>query len=151
MNNNGPIEILLVEDNPADVELTLRAFERKNLHNKVYVVTDGAQALDFIFCKGAYSKRDFKVPAKVIILDLKLPLVDGKEVLKAIRADKRTMALPVVFLTSSQEESDVIASYHLGVNSYIVKPVDFENFAQTVAELGWYWVAINKPPILVDL
>lgn len=151
MNNEGPIEILLVEDNPADVELTLRAFERKKLHNKVFVVTDGAQALDFIFCRGAYSKRDFKIPPKVIILDLKLPLVDGKEVLKTIRADKRTMALPVVFLTSSQEESDVIASYHLGVNSYIVKPVDFENFAQTVAELGWYWVAINKPPILVDL
>ncbi|MFH0985052.1 MAG: response regulator [Candidatus Omnitrophota bacterium] len=147
MENGEQIEILLVEDNPNDVELTLRAFKRKNLNNKVHVVTDGEKALDFIFCRGIYSGRSFTVPPKVVILDLKLPLVDGKEVLKAVRADPRTKDLPVVVLTSSHEESDVIASYDLGVNSYIVKPVDFEKFSQMVSELGWYWVAINKAPV----
>lgn len=141
------IEILLVEDNPADVELTLRAFKKRNLQNKVHVVTDGEKALDFIFCKGIYSGRSVTAPPKVVILDLKLPLVDGKEVLKAVRADPRTKSLPIVVLTSSPEEGDVIASYNLGVNSYIVKPVNFENFSEIVAELGWYWVAINRPPV----
>ena len=128
MANGEQIEILLVEDNPSDVELTLRALGKKHLGNKVHVVTDGVQALDFIFCTGIYSKRSIKNPPKVVILDLKLPLVEGKEVLKKIKEDERTRFIPVVILTSSQEESDVIASYKLGANSYIVKPIDFEKF-----------------------
>lgn len=148
MLNGEQIEILLVEDNPNDVELILRAFKKRNLANKVHVATDGAQALDFIFCKGIYSKRDIKAPPKVVILDLKLPMVDGKEVLKCIKADERTRSIPVVIMTSSQEESDVIASYDLGANSYIVKPVDFEKFSSMVAELGWYWVFINKQTVV---
>ncbi len=148
MTDGEQIEILLVEDNPNDVELTLRAFKKKNLDNKVHVVTDGAKALDFMFCKGIYSKRDIKRPPKVVILDLKLPMVEGKEVLQSIRADARTRTIPVVILTSSQEESDVIASYNLGANSYIVKPVDFEKFGNMIAELGWYWVFFNKPPVV---
>ena len=148
MTHSEQIEILLAEDNPSDVELMLRAFKKKNLENKIHVVTNGAQALDFVFCRGIYSNRNFKSPLKVIVLDLKLPMVNGKEVLKAIRADARTRPIPVVILTSSQEESDVIESYHLGVNSYIVKPVDFEKFSHVIAELGWYWVFINKPSVV---
>ncbi len=148
MTNDQQIEILLAEDNPSDVELTMRALKKKNLDNKVHVVTDGAQALDFIFCAGAYKDRNIKNPPKVIFLDLKLPKVDGKEVLRRIKSDERTKVIPVVIMTSSQEESDVIASYHLGANSYIVKPVDFEKFADTIKELGMYWVFINKAPII---
>jgi two-component system response regulator len=148
MQDYEQIEILLVEDNPSDVELTLRAFKKKNLEKKVHVASDGAQALDFVFCKGVYAKRDIKNPPKVVILDLKLPMVDGKEVLKCIKTDERTRSIPVVILTSSQEESDVIASYNFGANSYIVKPVDFEKFGTLIAELGWYWVAVNKPSIV---
>jgi two-component system response regulator len=148
MNNNQSIEILLVEDNQSDVELVLRAFKKSNLANKIHVVTDGAQALDFIFCTGAYSDRSIKNPPKVIILDLKLPKVDGKEVLRRIKSDERTKVIPVVIMTSSQEESDVFESYHLGANSYIVKPVDFEKFANTITELGLYWIFINKPPVV---
>jgi len=145
--NGKLIEILLVEDNPSDVELTLRAFKKKNLENKIHVVTDGEQALDFIFCRGIYSNRSIATPPKIVILDLKLPMVDGKEVLRRIREDARTRVIPVVILTSSQEESDVIASYNLGVNSYIVKPVDFEKFGETIAQLSWYWIFVNKPPV----
>ncbi len=145
MKDGQPVEILLVEDNPTDVELTLRAFRKKNLENKVHVVTDGAQALDFVFCAGIYSDRDIHNPPKVVILDLKLPLVEGKEVLKRIKSDERTKNIPVVIMTSSQEESDVIASYKLGANSYIVKPVDFEKFGNMIAELGYYWDFVNKP------
>jgi CheY-like chemotaxis protein len=148
MNNYEQIEILLVEDNPNDVELTLRAFKKSNLENKVYVVTDGAEALDFIFCTGAYADRNIKSPPKVILLDLKLPKVDGKEVLMRIKLDERTKATPVVVLTSSQEENDVVESYHLGANSYIVKPVDFEKFGKVIADLGMYWIFTNKPPIV---
>ena len=136
MNNSQSIEILLVEDNPNDVELTLRALKKSYLANNVQVVTDGSQALVFIFCTGAYSDRRIKKPPKVVILDLKLPKVDGKEVLKRIKSDERTKIIPVVILTSSQEESDVFESYHLGANSYIVKPVDFEKFVKMIAELG---------------
>jgi two-component system response regulator len=145
MNNNQPVEVLLVEDNPNDVELVLRAFKKHNLDNKVHVVRDGAQALEFIFCTGAYKDRDIEKPPKVIILDLKLPKVSGKEVLKRIKSDERTKTIPVVVTTSSQEESDIFESYHLGVNSYIVKPVDFQKFVDTIAQLGLYWVVINKP------
>ena len=148
MNNDQPTEVLLVEDNPNDVELTLRAFKKNNLVNKVHVVTDGAQALDFVFCTGAYSDRNIKNPPKVVILDLKLPKLDGKEVLRRIKSDERTKAIPVVIMTSSQEESDVCESYHLGANSYIVKPVDFKKFATTIADLGSYWLFINKLPVL---
>lgn len=148
MGNSELIEVLLVEDNPNDVELTLRAFQKNNLTNKIHVVTDGAQALDFIFCTGAYSARDIKNPPKVILLDLKLPRIGGKEVLKRIKSDARTRTIPVVVLTSSQEEVDVAESYDFGANSYIVKPVDFEKFVKKIAELGLYWIFTNKPPVV---
>ncbi len=140
------VEILLVEDNPNDVELTLRALQKQNLSNKVFVVKDGAEALDFIFAAGAYSQRKVEKRPKVVLLDLKLPKVDGIEVLRRIKADSRTSPIPVVMLTSSQEERDVVNSYNLGVNSYIVKPVDFSNFVHTVSELGIYWGVLNKLP-----
>ena len=148
MNSVEQTEVLLAEDNPADVELILRAFEKHKLVNKVYVAKDGAEALDFVFCTGAYAARDIRRPPKVVILDLKLPKVNGKEVLKRIKSDERTKIIPVVIMTASQEESDVFESYNLGVNSYIVKPVDFEKFADTIRELGMYWVFINKPPVI---
>ena len=140
------VEILLVEDNPNDVELTLRALQKQNLSNKVFVVKDGAEALDFIFASGAYSQRKVEKRPKVVLLDLKLPKVDGIEVLRRIKADSRTSPIPVVMLTSSQEERDVVNSYSLGVNSYIVKPVDFSNFVHAVSELGIYWGVLNKLP-----
>ncbi len=140
------VEILLVEDNPNDVELTLRALQKQNLSNKVFVVKDGAEALDFIFASGAYSQRKVEKRPKVVLLDLKLPKVDGIEVLRRIKADSRTSPIPVVMLTSSQEERDVVNSYNLGVNSYIVKPVDFNNFVHAVSELGIYWGVLNKLP-----
>jgi CheY-like chemotaxis protein len=140
------VEILLVEDNPNDVELTLRALQKQNLSNKVFVVKDGAEALDFMFATGAYSKRKIDKRPRVVLLDLKLPKVDGLEVLKRIKADSRTNKIPVVMLTSSQEERDVVDSYSLGVNSYIVKPVDFSNFVHAVSELGVYWGILNKLP-----
>ena len=148
MKNDELVEVLLVEDNPEDVELTLRALKKSNLVNAVHVVTDGAQALDFVFCAGAYKGRDIQTPPKVVFLDLKLPKVDGKEVLRRIKSDERTKVIPVVVLTSSQEEKDVVESYHLGANSYIVKPVDFEKFIHTIAELGLYWVVTNKAPMV---
>ena len=140
------VEILLVEDNPNDVELTLRALQKQNLASKVFVVKDGAEALDFIFATGAYSQRKIENRPKVVLLDLKLPKVDGIEVLRKIKADVRTKHTPVVMLTSSQEERDVIDTYKLGVNSYIVKPVDFNNFVHAVSELGVYWGILNKIP-----
>jgi CheY-like chemotaxis protein len=139
------IEILLVEDNPRDVEMTLRALKKKNLANKVHVVTDGAEALDFIFSRGAYAHRDPNHVPKVVLLDLKLPKVSGLEVLRAIKGDEQTRTIPVVVLTSSQEEKDMVESYRLGVNSYIVKPLDFDKFVEAVGQLGLYWLLINKP------
>ena len=144
MDNNEPVEILLVEDNQNDAELILRAFKKHNFANKIYVVRDGAEALDFVFCTGAYAARDIRRPPKVVILDLKLPKVSGKEVLKRIKSDEKTKTLPVVVMTASLEEKDVIESYNLGVNSYIVKPVEFEKFVDTIAKLGMYWAVINK-------
>jgi two-component system response regulator len=140
------VEILLVEDNPNDVELTLRALQKQNLANKVFVVRDGAEALDFIFATGAYAHRKIDNRPKVILLDLKLPKVDGIEVLRRTKSDERTKHTPVVMLTSSQEERDVLDTYNLGVNSYIVKPVDFSNFVRAVSELGFYWGILNKVP-----
>src|SRR5438093_1803302 len=140
------VEILLVEDNPNDVELTLRALQKQNLASKVFVVKDGAEALEFIFATGAFAHRKIEHCPKVVLLDLKLPKVDGIEVLRRIKADQRTKHTPVVMLTSSQEERDVLDTYNLGVNSYIVKPVDFSNFVHAVSELGIYWRILNKVP-----
>src|SRR5438552_14788307 len=140
------VGILLVEDNPNDVELTMRALQKQNLANKVFVVKDGAEALDFMFAQGAFAQRKVENRPRVILLDLKLPKVDGIEVLRRIKADERTKHTPVVMLTSSQEERDVTDTYKLGVNSYIVKPVDFGNFVHAVSELGIYWNILNKVP-----
>ena len=139
------IDILLVEDNPRDVEMTLRALRNHNLANKVHVVKDGAEALDFIFSRGAYPRKDLNHVPKVVLLDLKLPKVSGLEVLRAIKGDAQARTIPVVVLTSSQEEKDMVESYQLGVNSYIVKPVDFDKFVEAVGQLGLYWLIINKP------
>jgi len=146
MTSLSGVEILLVEDNPNDVELTLRALQKQNLASKVFVVKDGAEALEFIFGTGNYSVRQVDDHPKVVLLDLKLPKVDGIEVLRRLKADPRTRDVPVVMLTSSQEERDVIETYKLGVNSYIVKPVDFSNFVHAVSELGLYWGLLNKVP-----
>jgi CheY-like chemotaxis protein len=146
MTSPRDVEILLVEDNPNDVELTLRALQKLNLANKVFVVKDGAEALEFIFATGNYSVRRVDVFPRVVLLDLKLPKVDGIEVLRKVKADARTRHVPVVMLTSSQEERDVMETYKLGVNSYIVKPVDFSNFVHAVSELGLYWGILNKVP-----
>src|ERR1700722_266515 len=139
------VEILLVEDNSNDEMLALHAFKKHNLANKIFVVRDGAEALEFIFCTGSYAQRRFANP-RVILLDKKLPLVDGMEVLRQIRADPRTRLVPVVMLTASAEDRDIIESYKLGVNSYIVKPVDFDQFTETARQLGYYWLLINKQP-----
>ena len=141
------VEILLVEDDPNDVELTLYALQEYNLANNIEVVRDGAEALEFIFCTGAYADRDIENGPKVILLDLKLPKVDGLEVLRRVKGDPRTQPIPVVVLTSSREERDIVESYRLGVNSYMTKPVDFEQFAKAVRELGLYWLLINIPPV----
>ncbi|MDC7238810.1 MAG: response regulator [Spirochaetales bacterium] len=140
------VDILLVEDNPNDAELAIRSLKKHNLANHLVWVKDGEEALDFLFCRGAYSDRK-KTNPKIVMLDLRLPKVDGLEVLKAIRENEETQHLPVVILTSSKEEQDVINSYNLGVNSYVPKPVSFDDFAKTVAELGMYWVVINELPV----
>ena len=141
-----PIEILLVEDNPNDEELTLYALKKNNITNQIQVVRDGAEALEYLFCTGAYAHRRINEPPKVVLLDLKLPKVDGLEVLEQVKTDPRTRAIPVVVLTSSQEERDIVESYQLGVNSYIVKPVDFEQFIEAVRQLGMYWMLLNISP-----
>lgn len=145
---NNVVEVLLVEDNPHDVELTLRALRKHNLANRVMRVADGAEALDFIFARGAFAHRKVENGPKLIILDLKLPKVDGLEVLQQLKSDARTKIIPVVVLTSSQEEQDLLKSYHLGANSYIIKPVDFEKFVAAVRDLGLYWLLLNQPPRL---
>lgn len=146
MSDINEVEILLVEDNPNDEELTLRALRKHNLANRVHVVRDGAEALEFVFATGAYTDRKVENRPKVILLDLKLPKVDGLEVLRRIKSDERTKMTPVVVLTSSKEDRDIVESYKLGVNSYIVKPVDFDKFLQAVSQLGLYWLLLNQPP-----
>jgi CheY-like chemotaxis protein len=146
MNASTIIEILLVEDSPEDLELTCRALKNANLGNHIQIARDGAEALDFIFCEGAHAGRRIEDTPKLILLDLKLPKVDGLEVLQRIKGDPRTKLIPVVVLTSSKEQTDVVKSYSLGVNSYIVKPVNFESFSAAVQELGIYWLLLNQPP-----
>ena len=140
------IEILLVEDNPTDAELTMRALKRKNLINKLVWVKDGAEALDFLFAKGEYSDRNVDDLPKLILLDLRMPKVDGLEVLHKIKENERTRRIPVVVLTSSKEDRDIVESYKLGVNSYVSKPVEFDEFIDAVSTMGFYWILINKPP-----
>lgn len=138
--------ILLVEDNPDDEALTLRALRKNNIRNEVVVVHDGAEALDFLFCTGAYAKRNPEENPQVVLLDLKLPKVDGLEVLRRIRANPRTSLLPMVILTSSKEERDMVQGYTNGANSYVRKPVDFDQFVEAVRQLGLYWLVLNEAP-----
>jgi CheY-like chemotaxis protein len=147
-NENNEVEILLVEDNPTDAELCIRALKKNNLANNLVWVKDGAEALDFLFATGTYSDRDVMCPPKVVLLDLRLPKVDGMEVLRKVKEDERTRAIPIVVLTSSKEERDVAESYKVGVNSYISKPVEFDAFARTVSDLGLYWLLVNRPPVI---
>jgi two-component system response regulator len=145
--NPGKLDILLVEDNQDDRDLALHALRRENLANNIFIVGDGEQALDFLFCRGAYAERSFDHPPKLVLLDLKLPKVDGMEVLKQVKSDPRTKTIPIVIMTSSKEDRDLAASYRLGVNSYIQKPVDFDQFRETVKTAGLYWLVINQPPV----
>ena len=140
------MEILLVEDNPADVELAMHALRRENLANHIEVARDGEEALDFLFCRGQHANRSFEHPPRLVLLDLKLPKVDGLEVLKAIKTHPRTKAIPVVILTASREEKDLLNGYHLGVNAYIQKPVDFQQFREMVKQVGLFWMVVNQPP-----
>jgi two-component system response regulator len=142
----GEVEILLAEDSARDAEMTQRVLRKHNLGNHVVWVKDGAEALDFLFCRGAYTEREKSRPPRLVLLDIKMPKVDGIEVLRQVKADERTRAIPVVVMTSSNEEQDVIESYRLGVNSYIVKPVEFAAFAEVVAKIGLYWVLTNRIP-----
>ncbi len=145
MSDLDQVGILLVEDNPSDAELTIRALKKNNFTNQLHWVKDGAEALDFIFVRGNYIDRNSTNMPKVILLDLKLPKIDGLEVLREIKLSPRTQTIPIVILTSSREEQDMVKSYKLGVNSYVVKPVDFEDFVKSVSELGLYWLSINRP------
>jgi two-component system response regulator len=145
MYSENAVEILLVEDNPRDAELTIRALKKKNLANSLYHVEDGVEALDFLFARGRYSDRDINEAPKVVLLDLKLPRIDGLEVLAAIRADERTRAIPVVVVTSSAEDPDVKKAYDLGANSYVIKPVQFDAFMDAMVRVGIYWLMVNHP------
>ena len=146
MMESREIEIVLVEDNPHDAELTQRALKSHNLANKLIWLKDGVEALDFIFAQGTYSDRLIDSPLKIVLLDLKLPRVNGLEVLEKIKSDQRTRTIPIVVLTSSSEERDIVTSYNFGVNSYILKPVDFDKFIDAVREVGLYWLLLNRPP-----
>jgi two-component system, response regulator len=146
MNPTNIVEILIVEDTSEDLDLTLRALRKAKITNHIQVARDGEEALEFIFCEGPFAERKIENGPKVILLDLKLPKIDGLEVLQRIKGDPRTKSIPVVVLTSSREQNDVVESYNLGVNSYIVKPVNFEQFSEAVQKLGMYWLLINHPP-----
>ena len=139
------LDILLVEDNQDDMDLALHALKREKLANNIFVARDGEEALDFLFCRGAFAERSFDHPPKLVLLDLKLPKVDGMEVLKQLKNDLRTKTIPVVMMTSSKEERDLVSSYSLGANSFIQKPVDFDQFRETVKSVGLYWLVINQP------
>jgi len=143
---NSPIEILLVEDNPEDLTLTLRALKKAALSNRIHVCRDGEEALDFLFCQGQFAERQTSNAPRLILLDLKLPKIDGLEVIQKLKADPQTKHIPIVALTSSKEQTDIVRSYSLGVNSYIVKPVDFERFVDAVRDLGMYWLLLNEAP-----
>ena len=144
MENLDAVEILLVEDNPNDAEMALRALKKNNLANNVLVVSDGEEALDFLYCRGKFLNKNINNRPKIILLDLKLPKVDGKEVLRVIKSDPEKKVIPIIVLTSSREEREIVESYELGVNSYIVKPVDFDKFVEAVKELGLYWLLMNQ-------
>ena len=143
---SNTVEILLVDDSPEDVELTIRALRRAKIVNDIQVAEDGEEALDFLFCRGSFEARDLSHPPKLILLDLKLPKVDGLEVLRAIRANERTKAIPVVILTSSKQQKDVVQGYNLGVNAFVQKPVDFEQFGEAIRQIGMFWMLINQAP-----
>ena len=146
MDAKNAVEILLVEDNPRDVELTIRAFKKRNLANNLFVVKDGADALDFVFCQGNFTDRNISMPLKVILLDLKLPKISGLEVLQALKKNEQTSTIPIVVVTSSREDPDIKKAYELGANGYVVKPVDFDAFSEAVTRLGLFWLLVNQPP-----
>ena len=144
--SEADVDILLVEDSPDDAELTLHSLRRNNLSNRIHWARDGEEGLDFLFCRGPFSARSFQRPPKVVLLDLKLPKVDGLELLRQLKEDPRTRSIPVVVLTSSREEADVVRGYRNGANSYVQKPVNFEQFREAVRQLGLYWMVTNEPP-----
>ena len=146
MTHLDAVDILLVEDNPRDAELTVRALKKRNLANHLLVIEDGVEALDFIFCRGKYAGRAVAYPPKVVLLDLKLPKLDGLGVLRAIKEDERMCKIPVVMVTSSNQDPDIQSAYELGVNSYVVKPVNFDAFVEAMSHLGLYWLLVNQPP-----
>jgi two-component system response regulator len=147
MTANANVDILLVEDNAEDVELTMHALQREHMANNIFNVRDGEEAVEFLFCSGKYKDRSFDHPPRVVLLDLKLPKLNGLEVLKRLKSDPRTRTVPVVILTSSKEESDLVASYNLGANSYVQKPVDFDRFREIVKSTGLYWIITNQRPL----
>jgi two-component system response regulator len=147
MTTHNEVDILLVEDNPDDLELALHALRREHLANNIFVVRDGEEAVEFLFCTGRFQDRTFEHPPRLVLLDLKLPKLTGLEVLKLVKNDPRTKAVPVVVLTASREERDLVASYNLGANSYIQKPVDFDQFREIVKSTGLYWIVINQHPV----
>jgi two-component system response regulator len=149
--NSDDLDILLVEDNQDDMDLALHALKREKLANHIFVARDGEEALDFLFCRGSFARRSFEHPPKLVLLDLKLPKVDGMEVLKEVKSDPRTKNIPIVIMTSSKEERDLVSGYNLGANSYIQKPVDFDQFRETVKSVGLYWLVINQPAPVNDV
>ncbi len=149
--NEPDVDILLVEDSVDDAELALHALRKEKLANSIFIARDGEEALDFVFCRGTFPGRSFDHPPKLVLLDLKLPKIDGMQVLKAIKSDPRTRTIPVVILTSSREERDLVSGYDLGVNSFIQKPVDFDQFRATVKSVGLYWMVTNQPPVRADV